>query len=98
MRKKYQRYTKEFKVEAVRLSRESGKPVTQVARELGLRVNQIYKWSKELTEKGAEAFPGKGNQLGEAAELTKLRRENERLRKENEILKKATAYFAKDVT
>ena len=37
-------YTKEFKLEAMRLADESGKPVMQVARELGLRVNQIYKW------------------------------------------------------
>jgi transposase len=40
-RKKYQRYTREFKLEAIRLSDESDKPVTQVARELGLRANQI---------------------------------------------------------
>jgi len=40
----YQRFSKEFKLEAIRLAAESERPVTQVARELGLRVNQIYKW------------------------------------------------------
>jgi len=43
----YKTYTKEFKLEAIRLADESGKPVTQVARELGLRVNQIYKWKEQ---------------------------------------------------
>ena len=55
----YKTYSKEFKVEAVRLAAESDKPVTQVARELGLRVNQIYKWKKQLEEKQDEAFSGK---------------------------------------
>ncbi|MFQ5545465.1 MAG: transposase, partial [Acidiferrobacterales bacterium] len=47
-RKPYQRYTKEFKLEAVRLADESDKPMTEVARELGVRVNQIYKWKQQL--------------------------------------------------
>ena len=97
MSRKYKRYTKEFKQEAVRLAEESDKPVTEVARELAIRVNQIYKWKKELETKTTEAFPGRGKQTGKAAELTQLRKENERLRLENEILKKAAAYFAKDV-
>ncbi len=58
-RKKYTRYSKEFKLEAIRLADESDKPVTQVARELGLRVNQIYKWKKQLEEKQDDAFSGK---------------------------------------
>lgn len=47
----YKKFSKEFKIEAIRLAEESDQPVTQVARELGLRVNQIYKWRKELEEK-----------------------------------------------
>ena len=46
----YKTYTKEFKVEAIRLAEESDQPMTQVARKLGLRVNQIYKWRKQLEE------------------------------------------------
>jgi len=94
---KYRRFSKEFKLEAVRLAETSDKPVTQVARELGIRVNQIYKWKKEIETQSGDAFPGKGRQSGHEAELTRLQRENERLRMENEILKKAAAYFAKDV-
>ena len=45
-KRQYKRYSREFKLEAIRLADESDKPVTQVARELGLRVNQIYKWRK----------------------------------------------------
>lgn len=98
MNRKYKRYTKEFKQEAVRLSESADKPVTEVARELGIRVNQIYKWKKEIEAKTDAAFPGKGRQSARAEELTRLRKENERLRLENEILKKAAAYFAKDLS
>ncbi len=59
-RKKYQTYSKEFKIEAVRLAEQSDKPVTQVARELGIRQNQIYKWRKQLEAYQEKAFPGKG--------------------------------------
>ena len=87
--RKYKRYTNEFKREAVRLAETSDKPKTQVARELGIRVNQLLKWKRELDTKQDDAFPGKGRQSGYAGELSKLRREIERLRLENEILKKA---------
>lgn len=97
MSRKYKRYTKEFKQEAVQLAETADKPVTEVARELGIRVNQIYKWKKEIAAKAGDAFPGQGRQTGVAAEVTKLRKEVERLRQENEILKKAAAYFARDL-
>lgn len=95
-KRSYRRFTKEFKLEAIRLAEESDKPVTEVARELGIRVNQIYKWKKQLEVKQDDAFPGHGKQLGQDAELTRLKRENARLKEENEILKKAAAYFAKE--
>ncbi len=68
MNRKYKRYTKEFKLEAVNLAESADKPVTEVARELGIRVNQIYKWKKEIEAKTDAAFPGKGRQSGSAAE------------------------------
>lgn len=95
-RRPYRRFSKEFKLEAVRLAEESDQPVTQVARELGIRVNQIYKWRKELNAKQGDAFPGKGHQSGHAAEVSHLKREIARLKEENEILKKAAKYFAKE--
>lgn len=97
MTRKYTRYTKEFKQEALRLIESSEKSISQVARELGLRVNQIHKWKKALEVKQVDAFPGHGHQSGAAAELAQLRRENERLRQENEVLKKAASYFAREL-
>jgi len=94
----YQTFSKEFKLEAVRLADASDKPITQVARELGIRVNQIHKWKQQLVTKAPdEVFPGSGRQTGKDAELRALQRENERLKQENDILKKAAAYFAKQL-
>ncbi|MDH5258799.1 MAG: transposase [Gammaproteobacteria bacterium] len=96
MSRQYKKYSKEFKLEAVKLAENADKPIRQIARELDIRVNQIYKWRKELSEKTSDAFPGKGKQLGQQAELTALKKANEKLRMENEILKKAAIYFAKE--
>lgn len=93
---KRQRFTKEFKAEAIRLWKSSGRPATAVARELGLRRNHLYKWHAELEGHGGAAFPGSGNRPGTPDELIRLRRENERLREERDILKKAARYFAKE--
>ena len=95
-RRAYRRFSKEFKLEAIRLVNESGKPAAQVARELGIRVNQIGKWRKLLEEQQADASSGKGRQAEQDAELKRLRRELADAREENEILKKAAAYFARN--
>lgn len=95
-KKTYQRYSKEFKLEAIRLTEEPGKVASQVARELGLRVNQIYKWKKQLESAGDDAFPGKGRQDRLKEENARLRRELAATQEENVILKKAAAYFAKE--
>jgi transposase len=92
---KRQRFTAEFKREAVRLLRESGKPVAVLARDLGVPRNRLYKWSTEAEKHGVAAFAGPGRRPSD--EVTRLRREVERLREENEILKKAAAYFAKEL-
>lgn len=54
--------TREFKEQAVQLAQTSGKPITQIARELGISATSIHQWRKELTEHGKEAFPGSGHQ------------------------------------
>ena len=97
MTKKYQRYSKEFKLEAIRLAESSDRPVTAVARELGIRVNQIYKWKQQLTDKHDDAFPGQGKRLGKEAELARLRKALALAHEENAILKKAAAYFAQEL-
>ena len=57
-------YSREFKIEAVRLAEQSGKPVIQLARELGIGKNQIYKWKQQLERHAQKAFPGKGRETG----------------------------------
>ena len=91
----YKSYTKEFKLEAIRLADESDKPVTQVARELGLRVNQIYKWRKQLEEKKDHAFSGKGAATDKVAEIGRLVWALAASQEENEFLKKTAVFFAK---
>lgn len=93
-----QRYTKEFKLEALRLWQSSGRSAATVARELGLRRNHLYKWQAELEGHGEAAFPGKGNRPNTESEVVRLRRENTRLREERDILKKAATYFAREST
>lgn len=94
-KKKYTQYTKSFKLEAIRLAEESDKPVAQIARELGIRQNQIYKWKKSLEAEGENAFQGTGRPAGSDPEKERLRRELDAAREEIDILKKAAAYFAK---
>lgn len=90
-------YAPEFKREAVRLMEESGRPVAEIGRELGVRPNQLYRW-KESIEKHAEgAFPGTGRRVGKDDEIARLKRELEAVKEERDILKKAAAYFAKEL-
>src|SRR6266566_7697579 len=87
MKKVQKTYTPEFKHEAVRLAQTSGKPIAQVARELGISDTSIHQWRKELTDHGPEAFPGSGHQTAQEEELRQLKRELERTRQERDILK-----------
>jgi len=96
MAKVQKTYTKEFKQEAVRLVQTSGKPIAQVARELGISDTSIHQWRKELAENGQEAFPGKGHQTELEEENRRLKRENEILRQEREVLKKVLSIFSRD--
>ena len=68
----------------------------KIARELGIRRNQLYKWQEQMRAKGHDVFPGRGRQSRQAEEMRRLRRELERVREERDILKKAAAYFAKE--
>ncbi len=96
MGKKRRQYTKEFKVEAVRLVLEEGRPISDVARELGIGENLLHRWKKKSEEGKVDPFPGKGRLSPEDEELRQLRRENKRLRMERDILKKAVAIFSEE--
>jgi len=94
-RKPYKQYSREFKVEAIRMAAAGDKPATQVARELGIRVNQIGKWKQQLDREALTGVPAKRGRPADD-EVARLRRENARLKEENEILKKAAIYFARE--
>lgn len=96
MQKVQKTYTPEFKREAVRLAQTSGKPLAQVARELGILDTSIHQWRKELSEHGSEAFPGSGHQTAQEEEIRRLKRELDRVQKERDILKKTLGIFTRD--
>lgn len=91
-------FSAEFKREAVRLFEQGHKDTAQLARELGVRRNQLYKWQQEVQTHGEAAFPGQGNRNRKQSgdDTTVLKAELKTLREENEILKKAALYFARE--
>jgi transposase len=90
-------FDKDYKIMAVNRVKESGKPVTQVARELDLSPNTLHGWIKKYGKHGDNAFPGSGHLHEADNELRRLRKEIMDLKEENAILKKAAAYFAKSL-
>ena len=92
-------YTREFKLEAVRLLREGEKPASQVAMALGVRRTLLYRWRDAYAARGEAAFSGTPGPKPSAAsnEVARLKRELAAVREEREILKKAAAYFAKEL-
>jgi transposase len=94
-RRKRRSFNAEYKAEAVRLVREGGKSVHQVARELDLTDSALRTWVRQ-----AEVDEGKGPAgaltTAEREELARLRKENRQLTMERDFLKKAAAFFAKE--
>jgi len=89
-------YTKEFKENAVLLLEKGDMQVTELARHLRVRRNQLYKWKEQVSQKGSTAFPGHGGRpkADECSEIQRLKRELKRVTEERDILKKAETYFA----
>ena len=90
------KFSREFKVEAVRLVRERGVSVAQASRDIAVHENILRKWVKELGAYLKQAFPGNGQMKPEQLEIDRLRREVAKLKAERDILKKAAAYFARE--
>jgi transposase len=89
------RFTTEFKAQAVKRVLDGGKPLAEVATELGVSTGQLSTWRTEhLAAGSAEALAAR---QAEAAEMQRLKRENKRLEEENLILRKAAAFFAKGI-
>ena len=98
MARKRRTYTREFKVEAVKLVTEKGYSVAEAARSLGVRESLLRLWKAALEKGPAQAFPGQGNHAPADEELRRLRAENRRLQAERDILKKALAFFAQEAS
>jgi transposase len=91
------KFSREFKIEAVRLVRERGVSVAQASRDIDVHENVVRKWVKEFGT-DPQAVPGRGQLKPEQLEIDRLRREVAKLRAERDILKKAAAYFAREST
>jgi transposase len=90
-----QKYTREFKIEAAKLSYNSDKPVEEIAKDLGVSQSSLNRWRSEYRADPDQAFPGNGQMKERDAEVARLRKELTEARMENEILKKAVAIFTR---
>jgi transposase len=89
MGKVRRKFDEPYRREAVRFLEETGRPLVEVARELGVSDQALSRWRQKYGTGAGEVL-----RPTEAAELQRLRREVEILRQERDFLKKATAYFA----
>lgn len=96
MEKERRTFDKEFKLMAVELSR-ARENIPQLALELGIRADLIYRWRKEFKNKGEVSFSGKGKTIltAEEAEIARLKKELREAELERDILKKAVSIFSK---
>ena len=92
------KFTREFKLEAVRLIKDRGVSYVQAAQELRVHVSQLREWVKTFADDPQRAFPGNGQMKPEQLEIARLKREVIKLKAERGILKKSAAYFAKEST
>ena len=90
------KFSREFKLEAVRLVKERGVAVAQAARDLDVHENVLRKWIRDFAADPQHAFPGPGQMKPEQLEIDRLRKEVAKLKAERDILKKAAAFFARE--
>ena len=96
MKKTRKTYTREFKLEAIKMMTEQGRSAKDVEGSLGIGSGMLYRWKSQFAAEGESAFPGNGNVSELEAENRELRKALKRAQQERDILKKATAYFAKE--
>ena len=90
---KRRKFSEEFKREAVSLTRQPGASVSQVARDIGVGSNLLFRWRRELEAQG-KVFPGSG--VGRDQELLALKRELAKVKRERDFLRDAAAFFARE--
>jgi transposase len=89
-------FSREFKLEAVKLVKERGVSIAQASRDLDVHENVLRKWVRDVAADPVHAFPGQGQMKPEQAEIERLKKEVAKLKMERDILKKAAAFFAKE--
>lgn len=89
------KFDREFKEDAIRLIVDGGRPVRDVARDLGIHENMLHRWKQEYLQDKEHSFPGKGHMKPHEEELFKLKRRIADLEEDRAILKKALAIFSK---
>ena len=90
-------YTREFKIDAAKLSYNSEKSVEEIAGSLGVSQSSLHRWRQEYRDDPDQAFPGSGQQKERVAEIVRLKKELKQSQLENEILKKAAAIFTRNL-
>jgi transposase len=95
MTKARRTYSREFKIEAVRLTETSDKSIKQIEQDLGIGEGCIRQWKRKLAAEGENAFPGHGKLPADEERMRQLERELEIVRQERDILKKAIAIFSR---
>ena len=90
------KFDAQFKLDALRLIQESNRKISDIARELGIRPELLYRWKGEHAADPEQAFPGKGHMKPDEEYVRRLERELTQARQERDILKKALAYFSKN--
>lgn len=93
MKKKGRRYTREFKLEAIKLVTKQGYTQSEAAKSLGISSKNLSRWIQESEKITSKT---KSKATAEQEELQQLRKEVKRLKQEREILKKAAAFFANE--
>jgi transposase-like protein len=83
------KFTREFKLEAVRLIKDRGVSYVQASQDLGVHTSQLRDWVKKLADDPQHAFPGQGQMKPDQLEIARLKREVTKLKAERDILKKA---------
>jgi len=91
---KRRKYSEEFKREAVGLTRQPNASVSQVARDIGIGANLLFRWRREFESEGGKAFPGSG--VARDHELLALKRELAKVKRERDFLRDAAAFFARE--
>ena len=94
MSKKRRRFTREFKLEALRLASQEGMTAATAAEQLGINRADLYRWKREFVNEPESSFRGKGKRTPDDERVARLERENVKLKAQVQFLKRVAGYFA----